>query len=145
MSVWKYSSSTRLVMVQKNEAFNVISSEPISADTSTNVLFNDDFTTFDTNVWTKQAFKLERTQFQTSNVDILDGNLRIKMPKGTFDGGEIDTTKLYSYGYYECRMKVPNAPSSITGFFTYIDPDYAGEIDIEVYNDNSGRVDFTIY
>ncbi len=36
-------------------------------------------------------------------------------------------------------------PSSITGFFLYYPPDLASEIDIEIYNDPSGKILFTTY
>ena len=42
-------------------------------------------------------------------------------------------------------MRVPNAPSSITGFFLYKAPDYESEIDIEVFNDSTRRIMFTTY
>jgi beta-glucanase (GH16 family) len=53
--------------------------------------------------------------------------------------------EFYGYGSYAARMKIPNAPSSITGFFLYKAPDYQGEIDIELYNDGSRRIMFTTY
>ena len=42
-------------------------------------------------------------------------------------------------------MKLPHAPTSITGFFLYRAPDLEREIDIEVFNDPTGRVMFTTY
>jgi beta-glucanase (GH16 family) len=42
-------------------------------------------------------------------------------------------------------MKVANAPSSLTAFFLYRQPDYAQEIDIEIFNDSTGRIMFTTY
>ena len=42
-------------------------------------------------------------------------------------------------------MKVANAPSSLTAFFLYKKPDYAQEIDIEIFNDSSRRVWFSTY
>ena len=41
------------------------------------------------------------------------------------------------------RAKGPDALSSITGFFLYEPPDLESEIDIEVYNDFSGKILFT--
>ena len=40
---------------------------------------------------------------------------------------------------------MPDAPSSITGFFLYEPPDFKSEIDIEIYNDPSDRILFTTY
>lgn len=42
-------------------------------------------------------------------------------------------------------MQIPNAPSSITGFFLYQAPDFYHEIDIEIYNDSRGEAFFTTY
>lgn len=52
---------------------------------------------------------------------------------------------LYGEGSYSGRMKLPNAPSSIAGFFLYQAPDYASEIDIEIYNDTSRKIMFSTY
>ncbi|MGB4659392.1 MAG: glycoside hydrolase family 16 protein, partial [Mobilitalea sp.] len=55
------------------------------------------------------------------------------------------TKDLQTYGIYEARMKLPDAPSSITGVFLYMAPDYYYEIDIEVVNDSKGTLYFTTY
>ncbi len=55
------------------------------------------------------------------------------------------TNDLHGYGTYSARMKLPNVPGSITGFFLYKAPDYESEIDIEVFNDPTGRIMFTTY
>jgi hypothetical protein len=55
------------------------------------------------------------------------------------------SNKLYHHGTYSSRMKLPHAPTSITGFFLYRAPDLEREIDIEVFNDPTGRVMFTTY
>jgi endo-1,3-1,4-beta-glycanase ExoK len=69
--------------------------------------------------------------------------LRIKLPARTLEGGEVLTNELH--GSYGARMKLPNAPGSITGFFLYKAPDYESEIDIEIYNDSNRRIMFTTY
>ena len=51
----------------------------------------------------------------------------------------------FGFGRFEARVRVPHAPSSITGFFLYEPPDEAQEIDIEIFNDRTGRVMFTYY
>uniref|UniRef100_UPI001BD1BD7F glycoside hydrolase family 16 protein n=2 Tax=Methanomethylovorans sp. TaxID=2758717 RepID=UPI001BD1BD7F len=153
MSVWKYKSSTRLTYIEKRDAFTVsmdnrpseTSEEPLSENPEETFSLVDNFDTFDTNKWSKSSFKLERTYFQPENIDVKDGNLRIKLPANTLNGGEIESKSLYKYGTYRARMKLPNAPSSITGFFLYMDPDFYSEIDIEVYNDKNGKIDFTTY
>ncbi|MDN5697002.1 MAG: glycoside hydrolase family 16 protein, partial [Rubrobacter sp.] len=67
------------------------------------------------------------------------------LPARPLDGGEVYTDGLYGHGSYTARMKVPRAPGSITGFFTYKSPDYASELDIEIFNDSSRKIVFTTY
>ncbi|OPY18524.1 MAG: Glycosyl hydrolases family 16 [Methanomethylovorans sp. PtaU1.Bin093] len=162
MSVWKYKSSTRLTYAEKLDAFTVsniditppeIPEDPLPetpADTPSETpgetfSFVDNFDTFDTNQWSKSSFKLERTYFDPANVDVKDGNLRIKIPANTLNGGDVESKGLYQYGTYRASMKLPNAPSSITGFFLYLGPDFYNEIDIEIYNDPKGEAWFTTY
>lgn len=88
---------------------------------------------------------LGRSYLDPANVDVDGENLRIKLPARSLEGGEISTRDTHGYGSYSARMKLPNAPSSITGFFLYKAPDLESEIDIEVFNDSSRRVMFTTY
>ncbi|MDP9454594.1 MAG: hypothetical protein CYG60_01760 [Actinobacteria bacterium] len=107
--------------------------------------FTDNFDTFDETRWSKGSYKLGRSNLDPANVSVNGGNLGIKLPARTTNGGEISSDALYGQGSYTARMKLPNAPSSITGFFLYEPPDYASEIDIEVFNDTSRRVIFSTY
>lgn len=89
---------------------------------------------------------LGRGRLDPDNVAVTgDGRLRITSPADTLDGGAVRSEKLYRYGTYRARMKTPEAPSSITAFFLYAAPDYEKEIDIEIYNDGSRRVMFSVY
>jgi beta-glucanase (GH16 family) len=107
--------------------------------------FSDDFTYFDTTRWSEGDHMLGRSYLDPANVSVDGQNLRITLPARSLEGGEILTNGLQGYGYYSARMRVPNAPSSITGFFLYKAPDYESEIDIEVFNDSTRRVMFTTY
>ncbi len=107
--------------------------------------FTDYFNSFDEVRWSKGDHKLGRSLLQPQNVGVRDGNLAIKLPARTLNGGEIMSKDLYGYGSYAARIKVPNSPSSITGFFLYKEPDYASEIDVEIYNDTSRRIMFSTY
>jgi len=88
---------------------------------------------------------LGRSYLDPTNVDVSGETLRIKLPARTLEGGEVLTNELHGYGSYGARIKLPNAPGSITGFFLYKAPDYESEIDIEIYNDSSRRIMFTTY
>jgi beta-glucanase (GH16 family) len=107
--------------------------------------FFDGFAYFDTERWSKGDHKLGRGYLDPRNVSVSGDNLQIKLPARTLDGGEVLTNGLYGYGSYTARMKIPYAPTSITGFFLYKSPDYESEIDIEVFNDSSRKVMFTTY
>ena len=96
-------------------------------------------------VFKTSSHRLGQTQFKPENVTVSDGQLVITIPTKTMTSGEVSSTDLKSYGSYEISMKLPNAPSSITGFFLYAAPDYAQEIDIEIYNQPDGKIMFTSY
>ncbi len=107
--------------------------------------FTDGFDSFDESRWTKGDHNLGRSYLDPNNIGVSNGNLEIKLPARTLEGGEIVSDDLYGYGSYAARIKVPNAPSSITGFFLYEPPDHASEIDIEIYNDSSRKIIFSTY
>jgi beta-glucanase (GH16 family) len=107
--------------------------------------FRDDFSSFDTTRWAVGEHQLGRSALTSANVAVADGTLGLALPAATTDGGEIRSRAQYSAGTARARLKVANAPSSITGFFLYAAPDYAAEIDIEIFNDPSGRVMFSTY
>ena len=102
--------------------------------------FADNFDSFDETRWTKGDHNLGRSYLNPENVSTSNGNLAIKLPARTLEGGEIRSNELYGYGSYLARIQVPDAPSSITGFFLYEPPDYASELDIEIYNDSSRKL-----
>ena len=107
--------------------------------------FSDGFTYFDAARWSEGDHNLGRSYLDPTNVDVDGQNLRIKLPARSYEGGEVLTNGLYGYGSYSARVKLPNAPGSITGFFLYKSPDYESEIDIEIYNDSTRRIMFTTY
>jgi beta-glucanase (GH16 family) len=117
----------------------------------------DQFTTFNTNRWTDvwdpqyMGFlgydavgnPLYTTYLDPANVGItITGQMRLQLPAGPssspqakLEGGQLRSQSLrYRYGTYEARMRLPNAPSSLTGFFLYFGRDYEDEIDIEIFN-----------
>ncbi len=107
--------------------------------------FRDDFESFDETRWLKSDHVLGRTDFAPENVLVNNGQLRLQIPALTTGGAEIESQEYYGYGTYKARIRTADAPSSITGFFLYRSPDYYAEIDIEIYNDGTGNVDFVTY
>lgn len=108
--------------------------------------FRDDFTSLDTSRWTTgDRHQLGRSEIDPTNVEVRDGSLRLKMPPDGFGGAELKTVVAVPPGVFEARVRLANAPSSVTGLFLYAPPDYAHEVDIELYNQTTGRVRFTTY
>lgn len=107
--------------------------------------FKETFHAIDDNIWYSREGQLGRSHLSQARVNTSENRLKIMIPEGSVDGGEVQTTDLVHYGSYEIRMKVPNAPSSITGFFLYKAPDFHHEIDIEIYNQRDATALFTSY
>jgi beta-glucanase (GH16 family) len=107
--------------------------------------FRDEFTSFEVRRWVKIGRPFGHGTLDPANVTVADGLLGIRLPAGTLNGGEMRSTSLYRYGTYRTRMKIAHAPSSLTALFLYKRPDYAQEIDIEIFNDSTGRVMFSTY
>jgi endo-1,3-1,4-beta-glycanase ExoK len=136
MSVWnsrpENGGATRLASVERSNSFQAFN-------------FRDDFSSFDETRWSMLDQRLGRSRLYPANVGVGAGSLRIKIPANTLDGGTIRSQSLYKHGTYSARMKTPDAPSSVTGFFLYDAPDYEKEIDIEIYNDSSRKIIFSTY
>jgi hypothetical protein len=107
--------------------------------------FVDPFDGFDSSRWVRGDHSLGRSALRPANVGVADGNLDIVLPAGTLEGGEIRSSGLLGPGKYRAVIRVPDAPSSITGFFLYQPPDAASEIDVEVFNDTRGKVLFSTW
>lgn len=61
----------------------------------------------------------------------------------THASGEYRTSDLYSYGYYQARIRASDVPGTVTGFFTYIGPSDSqphDEIDIEIKGQDPTRM-----
>ena len=96
--------------------------------------------------WKSTDHRLGRGKVLPENVTMEEGKVRITLPADTVNGGEIVSERLHGPGsMYTARMKVPDAPTSITGFFLYEPPDLESEIDIEIFNEPSGKILFTTY
>jgi beta-glucanase (GH16 family) len=91
------------------------------------------------------AHALGRGTLDPANVTAVDGRLALGLPAGRTDGAEVRSAAAYRRGRFAARIKVADAPSSITGFFLYAPPDFASEIDIEILNDRSGTILLTTY
>lgn len=107
--------------------------------------FREEFTTFDAHAWAAATRPFGHGAVDAANVVAADGMLSLRLPAGKLDGGEVRSTALYRFGAFRARMRVANAPTSVTAFFLYKAPDYQSELDIEIFGDSSRRVMFTTY
>lgn len=125
------------------------STKRLASATLTNCLriyhTKEEFEAWHEEEWLANNSELGRSLLQSENVILEDGHLLLKLPAKTVYGAEIQTREKCHYGSYEVRMKLPDAPSSITGFFLYTTPDYDHEIDIEIYNQAQADLLFTTY
>jgi len=97
-------------------------------------------TALDLRGWSRSSKRLGRSHLDPAHVAISRSRLSMRIPAGTLDGGEVESDRLFGYGGYRARMKLPEAQGSITGFFLYQSPDFQSEIDVEIYNDSTGQV-----
>ena len=130
-------TAERLANAERDDAFSVAETQDLWS--------RDDFASLEAGRWQPTEKTLGRGRLEAENVAVDDGKLRIGLPAGTLEGGEVESTETYSYGSYAASIKAAKAPSSITGFFLYAPPDFHTEIDVEIFNDPSGRVLFTTY
>lgn len=107
--------------------------------------FSESFNTFDQRLWIRGQHQLGRSEIDPANATVADGLLRLAVPAGKTDGGELRTRSTYGYGSYRSKIKTAGAPSSVTAFFLYVPPDNASEIDIEIYNNPEGTVRLSTY
>jgi len=61
--------------------------------------FADDFDSFDTARWTKGSHDLGRSYLDPNNVSVSNGNLAVKLPANSLNGGEIYSKKLSEKGF----------------------------------------------
>lgn len=137
MAVWKTrpenGGATKLTSVEKANSF-------------TAYYFLEHFNSFDGTRWSKENHGLGRGQMNPNNIGVSSSNLSMKCPKGTFDGAEIRSNVRYLYGTYSARIKCPSLPNTLTTIFLYQGVSGGNdEIDIEIYNDGSRKVDFVTW
>jgi hypothetical protein len=141
VSVWDErpgnEGAARLADAGRADAFTVAEAR--------NLWGRDDFASLDADRWFSAEKALGLGRLEAENVAVEDGKLRIKLPAGKLEGGEIESVEAYGYGSYAASIKAAHAPSSITGFFLYAPPDFHAEIDVEIFNDQSRRILFTTY
>ncbi|MFC5138146.1 glycoside hydrolase family 16 protein [Actinomycetospora rhizophila] len=95
--------------------------------------------------WERTAHDLGRSRLDPARVGVAGGALSLRLSPGSTDGAELRTRALLGDGTFRARLRAPDAPDSLTGFFLYAAPDGAHEIDVELFGDPAGRVKFTTW
>ncbi len=133
------------VIINRRMLISLNSREKENNSIANTFTVTDDFNFFNNTLWKKTNHFIENTKINSGNVSVENGLLKIKLPKNILEGGEIQSRKVLGFGSYEVRMKLPDVPSSITGFFLYKSPALYNEIDIEIYNEKNRGYFLTIY
>jgi hypothetical protein len=105
----------------------------------------DHFEDLDNKSWVVSSHSIGKGDFLPANVQLENNRLKIILPGECLSSGEIRSQELMKYGRYEIRLKAPDVPSTITGFFLYKAPDYYREIDIELYRGEENEIYFVLY
>jgi hypothetical protein len=132
LSLWDSEPSqtaNRLFTIIKKEAFKI-----------------KKITTFDGIEIVISEHSLGRGRFKVENVKITDDVLILKSEKNCFNAAEIQTTEKFGFGSYRAKIKSDSAHGSFTALFLYQDiEDNNDEIDIEIHNDGSRRIDLVTF
>ncbi len=125
MAVWSSPpenyTATKLAYVEQSNSFRVL-----------NLL--DQFSRFDSGQWYKSNYRAGRGMVSSSNVDVANGTLFIKIPANTYDGGEVGSQAAYLYGTYRALIKCPKIAGSMCAFYLFQPTGGANadEVDIEI-------------
>ena len=111
--------------------------------------FNENFKSFNENYWIKAdyTFATNKGYEKSENISLNGGILAMKSFANSYDGAGIQSINTYSYGSFSANIECPQASGTLCTFFLY-QPDSekkSDEIDIEIYNDGSRKVDLVTY
>ncbi|HEX2204316.1 MAG TPA: glycoside hydrolase family 16 protein [Longimicrobium sp.] len=97
--------------------------------------------------WTRSSHGLGRGCFDPANVAAPEGGVRLVLPAGRCDGAEIASADPYSSGLIRARLRVADAPGSLTAFFLYegVPGERNDEVDVEIFGDGSRRALFSTW
>lgn len=125
------------------------------------LIFHDDFDTFDTSRWQKAShtFDENAAQFAASQVTVEGGYLTLTLEPSaaptaddrSFISGEARTVESFSYGRFEVRARFAPGSGVVSSLFTYYDhwadpalPENWNEIDVEFLGAHTDQVQFNV-
>jgi endo-1,3-1,4-beta-glycanase ExoK len=135
---------------------SVLSTGPAPAQDAPRTPFVDHFGVFDSSRWHISdgwsngewtANDWRRSQVFRSDRGLALVLARQRGGPKPFSSGEIATHRMFRYGYFEARMRVPRGSGMVTGFFTYARPSDSSwdEVDIEILGRDTRRALFSYY
>ena len=107
----------------------------------------EEFHTWDPALWIAGDHPLGRGLLDPANVAAAGGTLALHLAAGRYDGAEIRSRDRVGHGSYTARLRTPYAPGSLSAFFLYqgVPGDQNDEVDVEIFNDGSRRIMFTVW
>ena len=79
----------------------------------------DELDPFDAARWQVMDHALGRGRVAAGNVVPVAGAVEIRLPAGTFDGGELRSAARLTHGVVEGRLRAASAPGTISALFLY--------------------------
>ncbi|MHB1192164.1 MAG: family 16 glycosylhydrolase [Longimicrobiales bacterium] len=79
----------------------------------------DELASFDPALWQVMDHALGRGKVAAGNASHGDGKVELRLPAGTFDGGELRSVRRLTHGVVEGRLRAAAAPGAITALFLY--------------------------
>src|SRR4051812_8802481 len=112
MSLWSgppgAAGSSRLLSVEQSNAFRVLRSQGLLMEEPLGR-------------WRAAAHPIGQGNTRPDQVFIADEGFRLRMLAGRCDGAEVRSAQRFGFGTYSVRMKVPDAPGSLSSLSMYSD------------------------
>jgi beta-glucanase (GH16 family) len=102
----------------------------------------------DPGAWRVSSHALGRGRFDPRNVRFGPTGLTLVLPRGSLDGGELQSRTARGSGTYSARMRTAAAQGSLSAFFLYLydrETDSSDELDFEVPAGQPYRVIVTVW
>lgn len=116
-----------------------------SLDRCSRATYVDDFDVLDESVWVTESHPIGDAWLDAAHATHEPGRLRLTLPGGRYEGAEVRSLRRGRFRDVETRLRVPDAPGALVGFFLYQGVRGANdEIDIEILA-GSRRIMFTTW
>lgn len=118
---------------------------PGALDRCTRATIVDDFDVLDGSIWVSESHSLGQGGVHASHASHVPGMVRLTLPAGTREGSEIRSRRRGRFRTAEARIRTPDAPGALVGFFLYQGVRGTNdEIDVEIFA-GERRIMFTTW